>query len=293
MANCSASCHLGSTSNNSTVVVVNCVLTAPLMLISIIGNTLVLAAILRTSSLRSPSIILLCTLALSDLLVGIVVQPIYVATKLTENSFLSSVLYVMVATVSGGSLFIMTAISVDRFLALHYHMRYPNLMTSHRAMYTSVTLWFLTFLLSTLSFWKMDAYYSVAALGIIICLIISTVCYIRIYRIVRRHQLQIHVQQQAVGSNVEVIDQNIVQSTKSAKNTFIYYIVMILCYTPWFISMLISATFPNQWINALILADTSAFMNSSINPVLYCWRLRELRTAVAKTARWMSCKQTE
>ena len=136
-------------------------------------------------------------------------------------------------------------------------------------------------------------YYFAAALSIVICLLISTVCYIRIYRIVRRHQLQIHLQQQAVESNVEVIDQSIVQSTKSAKNTFIYYIVMILCYTPWFTTMLISATFPNQWINALILADTLAFMNSSINPFLYCWRLRELRTAVAKTARGMLCKQTE
>ncbi|XP_078343791.1 melanocyte-stimulating hormone receptor-like [Oculina patagonica] len=284
---------MGNNSRPETIVIINCVLNAPLMLISIIRNTLVLAAILRTPSLRSPSMILLFTLAVSDLLVGIVVQPIYVAARLTENGLLSKAMFVMVASVSGGSLLIMTAISVDRFLALHYHMRYPNLMTTQRAMYTSVVLCLISFLQSSLSFWKMDSYYFAAAASIVLCLIVSTFCYITIYRVVRRHQLQIHVQQQAVESNVEVVNQSIRRSTRSAKNTFIYYIVMILCYTPWITSLLISAIFPTQWTKALILADTAAFMNSSINPFLYCWRLRELRAAVTKTARQMICKETE
>lgn len=50
--------------------VLNSVLNAPLIVTAILGNTLVLAAILRTPSLRSPSIMLLCSLAVSDLLVG-------------------------------------------------------------------------------------------------------------------------------------------------------------------------------------------------------------------------------
>ena len=66
-------------SRSETIVIINCVLNIPLMLISIIGNTLVLAAILRTPWLRSPSTTLLCSLAVSDLLVGLVVQPTYTA----------------------------------------------------------------------------------------------------------------------------------------------------------------------------------------------------------------------
>ena len=65
-----------------TVVIANCILNAPLMLLSIIGNALVLVAILRTPSLRSPSVIFLCNLAVSDLLVGLVVQPVYVAAEI-------------------------------------------------------------------------------------------------------------------------------------------------------------------------------------------------------------------
>ncbi|XP_078344031.1 melanocyte-stimulating hormone receptor-like [Oculina patagonica] len=284
---------MGNNSRPDTIVIINCVLNAPLMLISIIGNTLVLAAIWRTPSLRSPSINLLCSLAVSDLLAGFVVQPIYIASELSENTLLYQVLTVMSFSACGVSLTTMTARSVDRFLALHYHMRYPNLMTTHRALYISVTLWLLTFLLSFLSFWNINAYYFAAAISIVSCLIISTFCYIRIYRIVRQHQLQIGVQQRAMESFAN-INQNMQRSTKSAKNAFLYYIAMILCYTPVFIAMSILVISPHHWTNAWDFTDTIAYMNSSMNPFLYCWCLRDLRTAVVKTAvKQVLCKQTE
>ncbi len=252
-----------------------------------------LAAILRTPSLRSPSTYLLCSLAVSDLLVGFIVQPVYISYRLSQNESLYKVLTVTAFAACGVSLFTITAISVDRFLALHYHMRYPILMTTKRATYTSAVLWFISFLLSLLSFWKMTAYYFAMGLSIAICLLISTVCYIRIYQIVRRHQRQIHVQQQAVDNLNTENNQNIRRSTKSAKSTFIYYVVMIMCYTPLFITMSILFISPRHWTSPWYFTDTIAFMNSSINPFLYCWRLRDLRAAVVKTAKQMFCKRTE
>ena len=284
--------NMGQTSRPETIVIINCALNAPLMLISIVGNTLVLAAILRTSSLRSPSVVLLCSLAVSDLLVGLVVQPVYIANELTNDS-LYKIRSITAFFACAVSLFTITAISVDRFLALHYHMRYPDLMTTHRAMYTSATLWIIAFLLSLLSFWNMDAFYFAAAISIVICLLFSTVCYKQIYRIVQQHQLQIHVQQQAVDSMNAENSQNMQRSKKSAINTFIYYIVMILCYTPSIISMAILGITNIPLTKAWNLTDTVAFLNSAINPFLYCWRLHELRTAVVKASRQMLCKQIE
>ncbi len=276
-----------------TIVIINCVLNGPLMLISIIGNTLVLAAILRTPSLRSPFTILLCSLAISDLLVGFLVQPLWITYEVTGNRSLYQKVHAMAFSVCGVSLSTMTAISVDRFLALYYHMRYPNLMTTRRALYTSATLWLISILLSFLSFWKSGAHHFSAASSIILCLLVSTISYIQIYRIVRRHQLQIHAQQQAVESLNAANNQNMQRSKKSAINTFIYHIVMILCYVPLFITMSILVIYRNRWTSAWNFADTVAFMNSSINPFLYCWRIRELRAAVVKTAKQMLCKQTE
>lgn len=285
---------MSATSHPETISIVNCTLNAPLILISIIGNTLVLTASWKTPTLRSPSIILVCSLAASDLSVGLVVQPLYIASTITGNPFLFQATFMSGACATGVSLLIMTVISVDRFLALHYHMRYPSLMTTQRAMYTSATFWLISFLLSFSTFWKMSAYYFVSAVTIAICLIVSTFCYIRIYQIVRQHQSQIQAQQQAVN-NINAADnkQTMLRSTKSAKNTFIYYIVMIMCYTPLFTSMAVLSISHKDWTNAWSLGDTVAFMNSSINPFLYCWRLRELRTAVIKAAWQMLCRQKE
>ena len=133
-----------SNSRFETVIIINCVLNAPLMLISIIGNILVLAAILRTPSLRSPSTVLLGNLAVSDLLIGLMVQPLYIADQLTNNDRLNKATNTMGFAACAVSLSTITAISVDRFLALHYHMRYPNLVTTTRGLHTSATLWFTT-----------------------------------------------------------------------------------------------------------------------------------------------------
>lgn len=276
-----------------TVVIVNCALNAPLIIVAIIGNLLVLVSILRAYSLFSSSITLLCSLAMSDLLVGLVLQPLYIANSLTGNSPLKQALNTTVFAVCGVSLLTMAVISVDRFLALHYHMRYPNLMTRHRAIYTTVTLWIFVFMLSFLNFWTINACYLTSAASILICLLVSTVCYIKIYCIVKQHQLQIHTRQKAVETNTTDINQTMLRSTKNAKNTFIYYIVMILCYTPVFVAMAILFISPSHWNKGWILADTVVFMNSSINPFLYCWRLRELRTAVVKTVRQMLGRQIQ
>ena len=176
---------------------------APLMLISITGNSLVLAAILRTPSLRSPSTAFLCSLAVSDLLVGFVVQPVYIAEQLKPSHSLLLGRRI-VLFLAGVSLCTMAAISLDRFLALHYHMRYPNLITEKRAVYASATLWVIDILLSSFGFWKGNIYFFTIAVSTTICLFISTFSYVRIYFLVRQHRLQIQVQQQAMENlNVE------------------------------------------------------------------------------------------
>jgi len=104
------------------IIIINCVLNAPLMLVSIIGNSLVLIAILRSSSLRSPSIVFLRSLAVPDLLVGLAVQPVFIATLFNSGDSLLQSYNMLASSCCGVSLCTMTAISVDRVLALHYHM---------------------------------------------------------------------------------------------------------------------------------------------------------------------------
>ena len=278
----------GNHSHFENLVFINCVINIPFMFISIIGNTLVLAAILRTPSLRSPFMIFLCSLVVSDLLVGYIIQPLYITNELTENFLLKQVSSIMSYSVCGVSIAAMTAISIDRFLALHYHMRYSNLITTQRAKFISVFLWFNTILTSFLALWSMYIFLICAPVIVAILLIVSMYCYIRIYRIVLQHRFQIHAQQQAVASLDNNLSSN-QESKNTALNTFIYYLAMILCYMPLFIS-LIALQIPNiSYSEAWKFTDTVVFMNSAVNPVLYCWRHRELRKAVVKTARKVRC----
>ena len=68
------------------IVTINCVLNAPLMLVCLIGSASVLAAIVGTPSLRSPSMVFLCSLAPSDFLIRLIAQPVYIADELNPGS---------------------------------------------------------------------------------------------------------------------------------------------------------------------------------------------------------------
>ena len=186
----------------------------------------------------------------------------------------------------------MTAISVDRYLALRYHMRYPNMMTSRRATCVAATFWCKNFILSLLSIWQTTAILLVSVVFVALCLFISSITYSAIYRIVRHHQHQIHTQQQAVQSmNAE--QNRKLQAKKRALNTFIYYICLVLCYFPEAVSILIWMTYKERWNIRWRFADTILFMNSAINPFLYFWRNREVREEVLKIVRKWLCKTDE
>ena len=281
-------------STPETIVIINCVLNTPLMLISILGNALVLAAITRTPSIRStPHMMMLCSLAVSDFLVGLIAQPIYIAEQLTKDGFVKHAARMMGFSLYGVSLWTITAITVDRFLALHYHMRYATLVTESRIKYTLTIIWLINFLLPGFGFWNKRVHNFVAATVTIICLLICMASYIRIYCFIRRHQLQIHAQQQAVQSSDAENNLNVPRLKRSALNTFVFFIVLIICYLPFYVVLTLDGLSIRDWQSEWEFAITGVFMNSSINPLLYCWRLRELRTAVVKTARQMLCKQTE
>ena len=286
--NVSAEASVGS------IIIINCALNVPLMLISISGNGLVLAAVIRTPSIHSPSMNFLCSLAVSDLLVGLLVQPLYIANTLTDVHVLKLLTGLMAFFVCGVSLDTVTAISVDRFIALLSHLRYPSLVTKSRVRYTVFTIWLIRGLSSGFYLWKRRECHLMAAATTVVCLIISTFSYIKIYRVVRHHQSQIHVQQQTLQSISNVgHTMHIVRLKKSAMNTFVFYIFLLLCYIPMYIlSTLHGISFVN-WVTEWDFAHTAVFMNSSINPILYCWRLRELRTAVFKTLRQTFSTQTD
>lgn len=286
--------NISATQKN--IAVINSVINTPLILISIIGNSLVLAAILKTPSIRTPSMIMISSLAVSDLLVGVMAQPLFIANKfksLTEKDlFLQHVTVMTGFFLCGVSLGTTTVISVDRFMAFHYHMRYSTIVTKSRVLCTVTMIWLFTFLCLGLYLWNHPLYHLLAGIYPAICLIICTYLYIKMYRIVRHHDKQIRVQKQAVEISSCANSTHMLRLIKSALNTFVFYICLVICYFPNVVFMTLYGTVYRGWKTEWDLSTTVVFVNSSINPILYCWRLRELRKAMVKIGRGLLNKQT-
>ena len=275
-------------------VVVNCALNVPFMLVSTLGNTLVLAAIVRTPSIRSPSMIMLASLATTDFLVGLIAQPLFIADELIMKNHVLNALSSMIGfALCGISLATITAISMDRFIALQYHLRYATLVTNSRVICSIVAASLIILICSGLRLWDNVGFHLLFAMLTGVCLVISTLCYIKIYQIVQRHRVQIRSQEQATKSHVIQNRTEKMRLKQSALNTFVFYIFMIACYSPSYILLFLFGISYSTWKTEWTISTTVVFMNSSLNPVLFCWRIRQLRVAVVKTARDMLCTTTD
>ena len=280
------------------VVVVNCALNIVLALTSIIGNTLVLHAVWKTPTLRSPSMFLLCGLALSDLAVGAVVQPLFITNDLIAlyrqsggtiyvPLFLN--IYNMLGfSLCGISLCTVAAISVDRLLAIQKSLQYPSIVTIPRVTRLLVAIWIACVILASTQLWHQKSLLILMGIVICVCLCISTISHVKIYERVRHHRNAIQIQLQAVGSNTGNAN-NMSGLKKSAFNAFIVFLVLIICYCPYLVVYVISSFYSINDFLARSLASTIVFTNSSLNPFLYCWRLREIREVVLRTCRKLVC----
>ena len=259
-------------------------------------NIVTINAIRKTPSLPKTLKTLLLSLAVSDVVVGFLVQPLY-------NSLLVKWLQEMIPNCSTyktfaiiGNLFAtasflgVVAVSVDRFLAIHLHLRYCELVTHKRVVAVVISIWVLSLFASFSRMWiPRDIFSLIIAVIGIVSVILTTMVYIRIYLAVRRHKNQIQalqVQQQAHAGEVATFAGLI----NSAVDVFYIYLVFLICYLPYFISLAaLKTNGPNVTMKKFFLFSlTLLYLNSALNPVIYCWKMRHIRHAVINILRNMS-----
>ncbi len=114
------------------------------------------------------------------------------------------------------------------------------MVTTTRVVYTLVPVWLFTFLGFGIYLVNISIYFLCASICIVLCLLISSFCSIRIFQIVRRHQRQTQAQQQAVQSSEASVNLNIMRLKKSSINTLVFYVFLILCYFPMLFLLVLS-----------------------------------------------------
>ena len=294
----------GNITNAATKVLlvqVNCVVNVLLALTAIIGNSLVLHVARKSRTLRSPSLFLLCGLAMTDLAVGTVVQPLFITNDLITlhsgsqrlKQFFMGVYNMFGFSLCGISLCTVTAIGVDRLIAVERSLHYPSMVTIPRVRRVLIAIWTICLTLASAWFWQYKIV--MISLGTVICacLCISTICHVKIYRTVRYHQNAIQLQFLAVETNNAHVPGHVNKVTSlkmSAFNAFIVFLALIICYSPYLVVFyVVTSVDPIDMQIARSLTSTIVFINSSLNPFLYCWRVCEIRESVKQTCRKLVC----
>ena len=258
-----------------------CVINVFLSFTALLGNSAILLTICKTSSLHSAANILLASLAVSDLAVGLVVQPLFVVNILSGRYYFDLGVNVLGPFLTIASFFAIAAITVDRLLALQLHLRYHAVVTPLRVTRLVIFLWVSAGIFASTKHWIASLSQVAISATIISLLVGNFLVYLKIYLVVRRHQRQIqHMHQQQGANNENIL--SVKRFKKSAMNTFLVYILLLFCYMPP--SFIVNMVFAGVTIssNLYITAFTLIFLNSSLNPLLYCWRYLEIRTAMKR-----------
>ena len=269
--------------------VVICVLNSAFSLITCTGNSVLLYVIWKTQELHSPSFILLSCLATADLLVGLVCQPFFVAYKMAELAHnvgmycTLRMIYTIPSWITTGvSLVTLSLVSVHQLLALTLHLRYNTIVTVPRVFQISACVWILSITGITSRFYVRN-WIAIPAVTLLLTFLVTALSTLKIFHIVRRHQRQIFQQEQSVQNNTI----NVFKCRKSAVTVIYVYGLFMLFYLP-FQGMIFVERFLGYTLTVQIAYDFAAtvvFINSFVNPFVFCRRFGEIRRAVKNTLR--------
>ena len=282
---------------NRPFMVALCVSNLVFSLVATLGNLLVIRALWKASSISATMKKLFLSLAFSDLAVGLFAQLMFgviiavmsrqAATGNYNFDFLCptilTVYYFSLLLLGSASFLNVTAIAVDRLLAVSLHLRYQELVTSKRVITALVSLWLTSGVVASIFITLPDHSHMIAAITAFVGLFLTTVAYLRIYKVVRYHQNQIHHQLQLPDDQAP----ELLREKKSAFNSLFVYVVFLVCFLPHLCSLMFLINNSLQ-ISLLLIEQVSrflVFLNSSLNPLIYCWRYREIREIVKSTVK--------
>ena len=271
----------------------NLTLALPLTITAFLENVVIIVALQKVSSLHPPSKLLLGCLACTDLGVGLVSHTLrsgfYLSPEHSKNCYYFWILYNITSLIfCGVSLLTMTAISVDRLLALLLGLRYRQVVTVRRVWTLVVTFCLFCTSSAMIVFYSVAIALLIASTVLLLCIVISTFCYTKIYFKLRLQQTQVQDQVHQ-GQQNGGIPLNNARYKKTVSTALWIQVALLACYLPYclftgFMSITGSTATPSLEV-VWALTTTVVFFNSTLNPFLYCWKMREIRQAVKDTIR--------
>ena len=263
-----------------------------------LGNALILIALHKVSSLFPPTKLLFRCLAVTDLCVGLIAQPLHAVTIMSDITTMNwNILYYIDKVtpssfiLCGVSVFTSTAISVDRLLALLLGTRYRHVVTLNRVLSQIICFWLAGICAGLVYFWSTCITLSAVFSSLILSLAISIFSYTKIFLTLRRHQIQIreqdYGQRQPNGAGIPL---NIARYKKTVSNIAWVQLALVGCYLPYGIITVFNLVMPLRTSEmAWYFKITLVYLNSSVNPFIYCYKIKGVRHAVKDTIKQRLC----
>ena len=261
-----------------------------------LGNILILIALRKVTSIHPPTKLLFQCLAISDLGVGLTSQPLMAILMLLNDNIDIKIVIIMFhhlfsslsITFCGVSVFASTALGVDRLLALFLGLRYRHVVTLKRI--RAVLACGCLALLLTVLVWNFRTKPAriMITIFLTLCFIISLFCYTKIVLRLRQHQSSVRDNAQQGQANTGGSPLNLERYKRTVVSVALVQLALVICYFPFDIfSTLIhlKGIHPSLCFLLDFTSTTLLFLNSSLNPFLYCWRIKEIRQAVKATIR--------
>ena len=215
-----------------TLLILNC-LTA---FLATFQNSLIVWTVLKNSSLHRPSFVLLACLAFTDFTSALVSQTAFVVNNLVKyyrdwEQYCNATYIVICSSVilSGVSLGTLSLVSIDRFCALHFHLRYNELVTIQRVLVLFALLWVaLSITLVPRFLGKLNTFTIILTIGCTLSILIIFFCYWKIFRITQQHQREIESIENATIRSNQGRSENILKIRKSSITFLMITVVLIV-----------------------------------------------------------------
>ena len=273
-----------------------CVLNFVFSLVATLENLLVIRALMKASTIPATVKKLFLSMAFSDLAVALcsqlmtaIISAVMLKMASSEDDlafFCPTVLVVysyFTYLLAFASFLNVTVIAFDRLLAVSLHLRYQELVTPIRVTIVLVSLWLTSCVAASLCTFLPKGIEMALAVIIVIGCVLTTLAYVRIYKVAKYHQNQIYSQNQLQNAQTREAH----RQRKSAYNSLFVSVVFLAFYFPFMPCKILYMTNTSEisFLIALFASIFLIYLNSSLNPIVYCWRYREIRQIVKKTVK--------